>query len=446
MEKIAIIGAGITGLTTAFYLKKRNIPFHIFDTASHIGGVIQTKKKNGFVFETGPNTGVISKPEVMELFEDLNALDLLETAPDLALNRFIFKTNKLHALPSGPLQGLKTPLFSLKNKIGILFEPFRKKGTNPEENLTSFVKRRLGTSILNYAVDPFVSGVYASTPDEIIPKYALPKLYALEEKYGSFILGSVHKMKEKKSERDKKATKKTFSACGGLSSLVDKLIEKIGRENITLEADNLFVLRNNACFRVHYKNQEEDFYKVIFTGGANTLLNAFPFLEKENVSEAFQVHYNPVIEVAVGFNKYDGFPLNGFGALMPSIEKRDILGVLFMSSLFKNRAPENGAMLAVFMAGSRHKEFLELSDAEIFEKVKKELMLSLKLKEFSPDLFEITRHKNAIPQYDTLSKARFEAYDKIEKQFPGLILGGNGINGIGMGDRIAQGKKLAEKV
>lgn len=442
---VAIIGAGITGLTTGYYLKRNNIPFRIFDTASLPGGVMQSKKNENFVWETGPSTGTLGKPEAMELFEDLD-LSLLETAPSLAGNRYIWKGKKLHALPSSPISGLTTPLFSWKDKFGILFEPIRPKGKDPEETLTSFVKRRLGTSILEYAVDPFVSGVYAGSPDTIIPKYALPKLYALEENYGSFIRGSIKKMKEPKTPRDKKATKKVFSAKGGFSCLIEKLTQEIGMENISLGLEKCKVRLDENGYIVSANELENKFSHVVFCGSARRLEESFSFLAEEGLQEAFQITYTSVMEVAVGFKNWKGRPLDGFGALMPSKEKRKILGILFLSSLFSGRAPKGGAMLSVFMGGIRHPEYLKLSDAEVFEMVKKEIQETLCVTDFSPELFEITRHEMAIPQYDKTTPARMAAFAKAESMHPGLILGGNGIGGIGMADRIRQGKEMALRI
>lgn len=443
-NSVAIIGAGITGLTAAFYLKKQGIPFRVFESNTRVGGVIRTEKNDDFIWETGPSTGTVSKPEVAELFEDVNP-NLLETAPSVSGRRYIWKGTKIHAIPNSLVSGLLTPLFSWRDKLTLPLEPFRPKGTDPEENLTSFVRRRLGQSILDYTVDPFVSGVYAGNPDTIIPKYALPKLYNLEANYGSFIKGSIHKMKEPKTERDRKATKKIFSAKGGLSNLINALVEKIGIENISLGCDNLFVLREGSKYNVHFKGEEESFDKVIFSGSARRLPEAFPFLANEGLDDAFNVTYTKVVEAAVGFKTWTGRPLDGFGVLMPSKEKRPTLGILFMSSLFKNRAPEDGAMLSVFMAGERHPEYLDYSDEQIFEMVKKDVCDALCVPDFKPDLFKVTRHAYAIPQYDKASAKRIAAFAEAEKRFAGLILGGNGVGGIGMADRIRQGREMAER-
>lgn len=444
MKNIAIIGAGITGLSAAFYAKKNGNEVTVFEKDSRVGGVIRTFRKNGFIYETGPSTSVVSLPEVVELFEDLKIGNLLEEAPSIAGNRYIFKKGSLHALPSGPLSGLSTPLFSFRDKFGILLEPFRKRGEDPNETLSSLVRRRLGESILDYAVDPFVSGVYAGNPDQMIPKYALPKLYNLEQNYGSFIRGSIQKMKQPKSERDKKATKKTFSVKGGLEVLVRHLEQAIGKENFVM-GESPTVVPENGSYKVRAGEREfGPFERIIYTAGASHVFEVFPFAE-ENFPDAGKVLYAKVSELAIGFNKWEGVPLDGFGALMPSKEKRDILGILYMSSLFKDRSPEGGALLAVFVGGLRHPEFHDMPDDALKEMVGKDVQKILRIPDFKPDLFEISRHEEAIPQYDLKTPGRKAAYSAIEKAYPGILMGGNGIDGIGMSARIAQGRALAER-
>ena len=141
-KDIVIIGAGLTGLTMAFYLKKAGLSVVLIEKANRTGGVIQSHNENGFLFESGPNTGVLSHPEVAELFEDLNGKCVLITANPEAKKRFIWKGSKWRAIPSGPISAITTPLFKLKDKFKVLGEPWRKPGTNPMENLSDFVKRR----------------------------------------------------------------------------------------------------------------------------------------------------------------------------------------------------------------------------------------------------------------------------------------------------------------
>ncbi len=444
MKNIAIIGAGITGLSAAFYAKKNGNSVTVFEKMDRVGGVMHSVSKNGFVYETGPSTGTVSLPEVVELYEDLGIPHLLEEAPSVAGNRFILKNGKLCPIPSGIISGLLTPLFSWKDKFGMPFEPFRKRGTDPEENLSAMVKRRLGQSILDYAVDPFVSGVYAGNPDVMVPKYALPKLYNLEHNYGSFIRGSLAKMKEPKSARDKKATKKVFSTRGGLSVLAEHLQNAVGQERFVL-GKSPEVIPENGKYKVRAgENLYGPFDRVIYTAGASHVFEALPFA-KEKFPGASEVLYAKVSEVAIGFNKWDGVPLNGFGALMPSKEKKNILGILYMSTLFSGRAPQGGALLSVFVGGLNHPEFMELPAEQFREMVSRDVADILKIPHFAPDLFEVFHHAEAIPQYDLKTPIREKAYKGIEAAYPGIFMGGNGIDGIGMAKRIAQGRELANR-
>ncbi len=449
-SKVIIIGAGLTGLVTGFYLKKRNIPFVILEQKVRTGGVIQTHKKGGFVYESGPNTAVLGNPEVVELFEDLASGIDPEIAKESAKKRLILKNGKWHALPSGLLSAVGTPLFTFKDKLRVLGEPFRKKGTNPDENLADMVKRRLGKSFLDYAVDPFILGIYSGDPAYLVPKYALPKLYNLEQNYGSFIGGAIKKKKEAKSERDLKATREVFSVKGGLSGLINMLVEAIGAENILLNVKDITVKPEDAVYKVSFsKNQTEKIISaqnIISTIGAYNLPAVFPFFAKEQLAQITNLKYAEVASLALGFDKWQGADINAFGGLIPFKESRKMLGVLFLSSFLSGRAPEGGAMFTVYTGGIRTPEFAQKSEAEIKEIVKSEFTDLMQLSDFNPAVFEVSKHKYAIPQYGADSKQRYEAIQYFEQKYKGIILAGNIRNGIGMADRIKQAKDIAESL
>ncbi len=442
--RIAVIGAGLTGLTTAFYLKKAEIPFVVFEKADRAGGVIQTFNEKGFTFEGGPNSGILSRPEVAELLEDLKEDCTLEVANEAAKARWIWKKNRWVPLPSGLISGITTPLFSVPDKLRLLGEPFRKKGDNPNESLAELVLRRMGKSFLDYAIDPFILGIYSGDPGQLVTQYAFPKLYHLEQDYGSFIGGAFKKAREPKTERDKKATKAIFSVEGGLTNLVKALVKNIGEENILLNSSGIFFSKKENHFLSNLSN--EQFSHVISTSGAYTLETLFPFLEKEKLKSITKMAYSKVAQVSLGFSKWEGIPLKAFGGLVPSIEQRRILGVLFLSSFFKNKAPEKGALLSVFLGGVRKSELTELSDNEILTIVSEELSEMMQLKTFKPDLLKIFRYNHAIPQYSFESKEKMKAISDLENQFPGLVLAGNIRDGIGIADRINQGRTVATEI
>jgi len=443
-KKVAIIGAGITGLVTSYYLKKAGIPFRIFEKTSHVGGVIETKQQDGFIYERGPNSGVIANTETVEFFEDLGDRIKPEIADASSAKRLIWKNGKWHPLPSGILDGITTPLFSLKDKLRLLGEPFRKKGTNPNETLADLVIRRMGQSFLDYAIDPFILGIYAGDPAYIVPKYALPKLYQLEQDYGSFIGGAIKKKREKKSPLEKKVSREIFSVEGGLQRLTETLTEIIGTENIELKCDTVIIEKNKQDYRVHFKNQQEDFTHVVSTINSNGLPQLFPFVEAKQWEPIVNLKYAKVTEVAIGYKKWKGISLDAFGGLIPFKEKRDILGILFMSTLFKNRAPQGGALLTTFVGGMRRPELAELKEDELLQLIQKELEITMGIKNTEPDLFQYVTHQQAIAQYGEDSEARFRAITDIELQHQGLYLGGSIRDGIGLADRIKQARSMAE--
>ena len=460
-KKAVIIGAGITGLTTAHYLKKKGIDFIVLEKLPQAGGVISTHSENGFVFETGPNTGVLSQPETSELFAELKDYCEIEIANAAAKKRWIWKGDSWQPLPSGFKAAVNTPLFTMKDKIRILGEPFRPKGKNPDETLAQLVRRRMGESFLDYAIDPFILGIYSGDPSYLVTRYALPKLYNLEQKYGSFIGGAVRKGFEKKEERAKLATGEVFSIKRGLSNLTGALVKTTGSENILLNVADIKVIplkeglnkfnkldNNNFLIKATQNGEEIEITAryVITSTGSHELPGVLPFLEKDETAKLNNLLYAKVVQATIGFDKWEGMPLDAFGGLVPFKENRDVLGILFLSSFLSGRAPEGGALLSVFMGGVRKPELTVLSDQEIIRILDKEVRAMTGLKDFFPSLLKLTRYTHAIPQYGLSTGERLEMVAYLQKKYPGLIIGGNLRGGIGMSDRIKQGKEISQLV
>ena len=453
---VIVIGAGLTGLTTAYWLRRAGVRVRVVEAQSRIGGQIQTNHINDYIIETGPTTGSVSTPEVAELMADLKETSggrcLLETAPDAAKRRLIWKGGRFHDLPSSPIGGLTTPLFRFSDKLRILGEPWRKPGTDPDESVGSLACRRLGRSFVDYAVDPFVSGVYAGNPDTLVTRYALPKLYNLEQQYGSFIRGAMKKMKEPKTERDRLATKKVFSARGGLSRIPEAEAEYIGHDNIVLGASDVRVQPTDAGWKTMFRtadgvSQQLTSRYVVTTCGAYSLPQLLPFVDAGRMDAISSLVYAPIMEVNVGMPDTFGGDYLAFGGLVPTVEHERILGILFPSACFTGRAPKGGALFSFFIGGIKHPDMLSLSDDEVKTLVCECLHRMLKFpKEAKPDFINISRHSRAIPQYLADSGRRFEAVESLQRQYAGLIVGGNLRDGIGMGHRITQATRIANEI
>lgn len=455
--QIVVIGAGLTGLSTAFFLKQKNLDVIVLEEKDRTGGQINSFTDREFVFESGPNTGVLSYPEVVEMFQALGDVELI-TAREEAKKRLIWKGNRFHALPANLTSAVFTPLFSWKDKFRILGEPFRSKGNNPDETVAQLAARRLGKSFVDYAVDPFLSGVYAGNPNTLVTRYALPKLYNLEQNYGSFIKGSIAKAKEPKTERDRLATRKVFSAQGGLSSLVETLTNHINgnasQQNIITGAKEVRIKpitdgQETARWRAEFMHNGElctiQSEYVITTVGSYNLSDMLSFAEAELLKQVNNLFYAPIVQAAVGYSDEALPDFQAFGGLVPSCEKQDILGILNPSACFDGRAPQGGNTLAVFMGGVRHQDYVQRSDSELEEMVLRNMHRMLGVRK-DPQLLRIFKHAKAIPQYEVNSGERFAAIEKLERLYPGLYLKGNLCGGIGMADRIHQAYLTAQAI
>ena len=448
-KHVAIIGAGLTGLSLAYFLSKHGIACTIFEKSNRCGGVIQTCTENNFTYECGPNTGVLGNIEIEKLLEELHPECLLETANETAKKRLIWKNNAWHALPSGLISAITTPLFSTFDKFRVLGEPFRKKGTNEDETIHEMVNRRLGKSFHDYAVAPFINGVYAGNTDELIYKYALAKLYALENNYGSFVGGMIQKQKLNKKLGIPSPSKKVFSTIGGLEQLIKALQNKV-KDTIKLECSEIEIIPEKSNYSIKWIQnsieQTTTYSHVITTCDAPQLTLVLPWLT-ENQKQIFsEIQYAPVIQASIGFNTWKGINIEAFGGLIPPKENRNLLGILFTSSMFTNRAPKNGAMLSVFMGGRLHMSIMQKTDDEIKEIIQKEVMELLKISDWNPDIFKIFRYERAITQYTAHIKQVLETINEIENNNKNLIIAGSLKNGIGMADRVKQAYDIAHQI
>lgn len=446
---VVIVGGGLTGLTVGYRLHEAGIPFVIIEKNTSPDGVIQTITEEGFTYESGPNTGVLNNDEIMSLFESLSGRCTLEVARKEANKRYVLYKGRWQSLPSGIMQGITTPLFTWYDKFRLCGEPFRSKGTNPDETLSELVVRRMGKSFLDYAVDPFVSGIYAGNASQLITRHAMPKLYRLEQDYGSFIGGAIRKQRARKGVAPK-FTKEVFSCRSGLNALPKAMYDAIGGESVWLGCSRVKVEAGREGFTATLFHGQEavsiSSNRVVMATNAPQLPEILSFVTPDLKASIDRMVYAPVVLAVVGFRQWKGIPLDAFGGLIPSKEKKQVLGVLYPSAIFNGRAPEGGALLSVFMGGVRHRGLIDQPDEVIGQLVVDELKELMKMEECSPDLLRIFRHGKAIPQYDISMDARLGLVDELERSHRGLIIGGNIKDGIGMADRVKQAAHIAERI
>lgn len=442
-----VVGAGLTGLCVAHELHKRGADFLLVERSSRAGGQIRSYQEEGFIYESGPNTGIISHAEVAELFDDFP--QLLQTARPEAKRRFILKDGKFRPLPSGLKSAITTNLFTWRDKLRILGEPWRSAGTDADESIASLVRRRLGESYYRYAVDPFVGGIYAGDAERLVTRYALPKLYALEERYGSFVRGAMALMRKPKTERELRASKEIFSARGGLMSLTDAMASEIG-DKLMLGVQGIRAYYQGEKEWIVRYEQAGEAYEVhcrhlVTTIGTEELADLLSPLAYGSWADIRAMRYAPIVQVVLGYKQAPRIDFEAFGGLIPSCEDGELLGVLNPSASFEGRCPEGGLLLSAFLGGMRSPKLIERSDEEISLLTLSRLERVLGLEQ-APDLIRIFRHERAIPQYERSTGQRLANIRTLESLFDGLYIGGNMLDGIGMPDRIKQGRQLAERV
>jgi oxygen-dependent protoporphyrinogen oxidase len=438
---VVIFGAGLTGLSAAAALKRRGLAVTLLESSDFAGGAVGAEKENGFLVERGPNSMMVGEPEVTAFLRELGMEN--EIIGPQAKKRFLVRKGQPVALPSGPLGAVATPLFSLSGKLRVLGEPFVPRGEEEEESLGNLVRRRLGPEILSYAIEPFVAGIYAGDPGKLSAKHAFPKLWQLEQDHGSFVRGALRR-------RRTGPRQKMVSFRGGMGALVDRLADLLG-EDLHCGAQLENIARRGDGWRVDWSINGRS--ESMECGSLVSAVPAFavphlPWSADLRAATAFlhRVEYPPVSVVALGFSRDSvRHPLDGFGMLVPAVEDRHILGTIFSSSLFPDRAPSGRVLLTTFVGGARQPELALLPDDEIERLVRNDLAALLGV-EGTPVFRRVIRWPRAIPQYNLGYGEIVSALEKLEAAHPGLHFVGNYRGGIAAGQCIRNGLRLAEEI
>ncbi|MBI1803863.1 MAG: protoporphyrinogen oxidase [Ignavibacteriae bacterium] len=452
-NSVVIIGAGISGLCVAHWLKQKGINVTVLEKDSEPGGTMKTVLDDGWLIETGPNSALETTPLFSQLFDELGIAGKRLYANPASSKRYIVKRGKLLPLPTNAGTFLTSSLWSIGGKLRLLKEPFTGRA-RAEESVADFVRRRLGREILDYAINPFVAGVHAGNPDELSVQAAFPKLYALEEKYGGLIKGAIKSRKERKQRNEvAKDRAKLFSFADGMQTLPRTLATSLGN-SIKLDATVSHIVPMRAgkfpIYTVSYSQSGMD-----LTMEANAVVLSTPAYATSQIIQRIDpamaktldsIYYPPVAEIFLGFEEDQvGRPLDGFGFLVPEVERRRILGTIWSSTLFPNRAPEGLVALTSFVGGARQPELLALDDEQLLDMVLSELH-SLMGVTGLPAYTRITRWDRAIPQYNLGYHNTLNALDRFEQNFQGAFICSNYRGGIAVGDCVMSAEKTIERV
>jgi oxygen-dependent protoporphyrinogen oxidase len=432
-------------------LNKDGFDVTVLEKKSTPGGSIETKTDAGYLFDQGPNSGLETHPLIAQLVKELGLQDEMIYANKEANKRYILRNGELHALPMSPPGLVKTNLFPTKAKLRLLAEPFI--GRSKEgyyQSISQFVERRLGKEFLDYAINPFVAGVYAGNPDELSVKSAFPKLYELEEKYGGLIIGTIKSIRERKKRAEKsKQSAKMFSFKSGMN-IFPKTISGSLKEKVIFETEVTSVEKIDAGYRVKFVQDEKrnslDCDILISAIPAYAAATLVKDLDTKTAEHLLNVYYPPVLVLYVGYEKSSiSRPLDGFGFLIPSKENKSFLGAIWSSVLFPERCEDDQASFTIFAGGSRNPKITEQDKNELVAQVLKEFHEIMKINS-EPVFIDSKFWSKAIPQYNVGYIEHVKAFEDFENKFPGFILAGNYRGGISLGDCVKSSEAVYKKV
>jgi len=446
--RVIVIGGGISGLSLAASLMENNGVFDeitVLESSGRAGGKVWSERESGYILEGGVNGFLDNKPTTLELASRLSMSPYRSS--DEARKRFVFSGGKLNRLPESPPAFLRSGLMGIRGKLRLALEPFISPAPAAlEESLAVFGRRRLGREAFEKLIDPMASGIFAGDPEKMSLKHCFPRINAMEQEYGSLIKAMIKLMAERKKNVSAAPGGTLTSFEGGLEDIIHALKVILG-DRLRLGAEAKSIEKTSFGYKVHLAEGVALEAEVVALAcpaySASCLVRN---LHQDAGRAMDSVYYPPLSVVAMGFRKEKiGIPLDAFGFLIPFREGRKILGTLYDSSVFINRAPEGMALLRSMAGGARAPEVAELDDERLTELVLSELREITGLKA-EPEFVRIFRHKYAIPQYNLGHGELLEAVDGIEKAHRGIYVTGNAYRGVSFNDCIANSMEMARRI
>lgn len=443
--RVAVIGGGISGLCTAFRLKRAGVRVTLFEAGAAVGGNIQTVTIDGFLLEHGPNS-LLANREVFDLIEDLHISEKIVLPGLNAKNRFIVRGGKLAALPSRLLDVFTTRAFSVGGRLRLLKEPFVRTRSSEGESIRGFFERRLGKEIAEYAVDPFVSGIYAGDPAKLSVKDAFPRIYELEHNAGSIFKGAVFSPKAN-NPKLQKGLPRSFTFKNGMSTLPKALEENLGG-TVTLGTPVTAIAGSaDNSYRISTTNLGEESYDaIVISTPAQAAARLIASLDNALAAELANIYYPPLAVVFAAYAREQVKVIpDGFGVLVPAAEKRRILGCLFSSSSFEGRAPAGFHLFTVFIGGSRNAELCRNSEESLIGTALEDIASLLDI-DGGPAFTSIKKWERSIPQYNIGYGKVSAAVDEFRASNPGIFFCSNFYKGISVGDCVKNSVLTAKDV
>ena len=450
---VAIIGGGISGLSTAYYLAKAGIPSTIVEARPRLGGVIQSERVEGCVIEAGPDSFLSMKPAAMELIRELGLADEVIGSNDHLRVTYVWKGGRLVPLPDGlqlmvptklvPL--LSTRLLSWSTKFRMGMELFHPPGRHPEDqSVAEFVASHYGAEAVDYLAEPLLSGIYGGSPSELSISSVLPRFVELEAKYGSLTKGVLAELKANKAQARRLPLFRTLKS--GLGQLVEAVTASIEGHATVLHRRAEAIERTGGGFRIRLVDGSLECTQLVLACEAHNAATLAGKLDGRLAELLGGIPYSSSMTVALGFpDSAFPKPLAGFGFLVPKRERRRLVACTWVGTKFSHRVPSGTTVLRCFLGGMDDGAILAESDAAIIATVMDELHDIVGFRA-APAFSRISRWPRSMAQYTVGHPARLAEIEARAAAIPGFQLAGNAYTGIGIPDCIRMGKQAAESI
>jgi len=447
---VAIIGGGISGLSTAYYLAKGGVRSTLIEARPRLGGVIQSEQVEGCVIEAGPDSFLSVKPAAMELITELGlAGDVIGSNDHLRVT-YVWKGGRLVPLPDGlqfmvptklvPL--LTTRLLGWGTKWRMGKELFHSPGRHPEDqSVADFVREHYGQEAVDYLAEPLLSGIFGGSPSTLSIGSVMPRFVELQAKYGSLTKGVLAELRANEAAARRLPLFRTLK--GGLAQMTSALTERLDGQATILHGRAMAVERTPDGFRVRLEDGTVECASLVLACEAHSAAALTSRLDSRLSDLLKSIPYSGSMTVALAFpDSAFPRPLEGFGFLVPKRERRRLVACTWVGTKFTHRAPPGTTLLRCFLGGMEDGGILSESDDAVLEAVLSELH-DIAGFDAAPRFWRIFRWPRSMAQYTVGHPQRLAELEGRAATIPGLHLAGNAYQGIGIPDCIRMGKSAA---
>ncbi len=463
MKNIVIIGGGITGLSTAFYLQQsapNDIQITLIESSPRLGGKILSAHQDGFTVECGPDSFITQKPAAITLCQDLGLADRL-IGSSIGKPTYVWNRGDLHPLPEGMmlmaptmmLPFLRSRLISWPGKIRMGMEfMIPRREESGDESLASFTRRRLGAEALEKIAAPLMAGIFAADPEKLGLQSTFPMFLEMEKQHGSLLRGILKRNRAKARNPHPRGAKPKPSPMfmtlqGGLEQLVEALVARLKQQTILLNRKVVSVNRVLDRYQIDINDGTRLWAdEIVFATPADMTADLIRGMDPVLAFKLRGIRYVSTATVSLAFKRSDlKAPLDGTGFLVPHKAKRRITACSWSSQKFSHRAPDDCELIRVFIGGARAEFLAEQDDAALIQIAREELRVIMGI-DAEPVLAKAYRWSKANPQYDVGHGERIAEMERLAAWHPGLHLAGAAYHGAGIPDCISSGMKVSATI